>query len=196
MEQNNNNNVHMDAEAFENLRQQLAAAQAAIVNLQQQLAATQEENAYLREQHEEDVEDSTDNQERLNRLERENDEFHRLFEHSRAQIARLQRMAPAQLRRHIIILGLEVIHWHQQLHQCREFYMNQIAQEQQQQAEQLQAVQEQHLIAVAAANVEINRLRAVVHEHEREGRLRRLREVGSIVAEMIRLRLARENVQG
>jgi regulator of replication initiation timing len=64
MEQNNNNNnVHMDAEAFENLRQQLAAAQAAIVNLQQQLAATQEENTYLREQHEEDVEDSTDNQE-------------------------------------------------------------------------------------------------------------------------------------
>jgi hypothetical protein len=55
--------------------------------------------------------------------------------------------------------------------------MNQIAQEQRRHAgdiELLRAVQVQNLNAVAAANVEIGRLRAAVHEHEK-GRLRQVR---------------------
>jgi predicted nuclease with TOPRIM domain len=210
-----NNDAYPAAEVIE-LRRQLA-------DIQQQLVDTQAENAYLREQHEGDTEEKTDNEERLNRVKGENAEFHELFERSRAQIAQLEKMAPAQLRQLIINLDVEGRHWHQQFHQSQEVYTNQIAQEQQRHAgeiELLQAVQVQHLNAVAAANVEIGRLRAAVHEHEREGRLResaerlrevgrivvemiplresteRLREVGRTVAEMIRLRLASRNVQG
>jgi hypothetical protein len=160
-----NNDAHPDAEAIE-------------LRLRRQLAAAQAENAYLREQHKVNVKEKTDNEERLNRAERECAEFYRLFERSRAQIAQLpiEQMAPEQLRQLITNMDVEGRHWHQQFHQLQEFCMNQIAQEQRRHAgdiELLQAVQVQNLNAVAAANVEIGRLRAAVHEHEK-GRLRQV----------------------
>jgi hypothetical protein len=156
MEQNNNDLVHVDAEYFENLRQQVAATQAENANLRAQLVeANERENV--------DADNQTGLEQELSRAEKERDAlqqenaaFNRLFEGSRAQIAQqqMEQMPPEQLLQLIINLDVEGRHWHQRLHQhlqdcddhiyqVQEYYMNEIAQIQQSHAGQIEDFHQQ-----------------------------------------------------